>query len=124
MKRWSLIFQALWELLRYDLIMALRGFRAVHHEVARLLPRQPPRALDQAAVLDAAEFALSLYWKPVRCLQRSVATARLLRKFGIEGEVVIGCRPVPFTAHAWVEIDGRSCRGFPAFKQLAVIDRF
>jgi len=48
--------------------------------------------------------AACFYWKPVRCLQRSVAAMRLLRKCGIDGRLVIGYRPSPFFSHAWVEV--------------------
>ena len=29
------------------------------------------------------------------------------RRNGIAAQLVIGCRPLPFESHAWVEVDGR-----------------
>jgi hypothetical protein len=40
------------------------------------------------------------------CLQRSAATRFLLRRHGLEAEMVIGAQIVPFKSHAWVEIEG------------------
>ncbi len=124
MRHAMLTCRAFWELIRYDILTKLRGFRVVYQEVARLRPRSGIRPLEETIPLRAAELAISLYWKPVRCLQRSVVTARLLRKCGIDGVVVIGCRPVPFAAHAWVEIGGHSGDGPPRLNHLTVIDRF
>ncbi|MGV9315022.1 lasso peptide biosynthesis B2 protein [Streptomyces sp. NPDC003691] len=40
------------------------------------------------------------------CLQRSIATALLCRMTGTWPEWVVGVRTEPFTAHAWVQVDG------------------
>jgi hypothetical protein len=42
-----------------------------------------------------------------RCLQRSLVLSELLARRGISATLVIGVRPDPFAAHAWVEHDGR-----------------
>jgi hypothetical protein len=46
---------------------------------------------------------------PAKCLARSLTLWALLRRRGIEGEVVLGVRPggEPLDAHAWVEVDGQ-----------------
>jgi len=51
-------------------------------------------------------------WSPFRitCLQMSMAIVSQLRREGIDAQLVIGVRPVPFVAHAWVEI-GHSVYG-------------
>ena len=69
--------------------------------------------------------ACCFYWKRVLCLQRAVVTARLLRRYGFDAEVVIGCRNAPFTGHAWVEIAGAVVNDSPGYQQkLCVLDRF
>jgi Transglutaminase-like superfamily len=40
------------------------------------------------------------------CLQRSIAVVILARFFGASPTWRTGFRPDPFTAHAWVEVDG------------------
>jgi hypothetical protein len=56
-------------------------------------------------ICRAADIACVLYFKEVLCLQRSVSTTMLLRRNGIHAELVIGARTVPFSSHAWVEVD-------------------
>lgn len=41
-----------------------------------------------------------------RCLARSLVLTRLLARRGIASTLVIGVRPEPFEAHAWVEFEG------------------
>ena len=77
------------------------------------------------AAVDAVAWMTSFYWKPLLCLQRSVATARVLRAVGIPAEVVIGYTPRPFTSHAWVEVQGRVVNDSPVYpKKMRPLDRF
>jgi hypothetical protein len=46
------------------------------------------------------------YPKKALCLQRSAVTTCILRNHGIGARMIIGIRPIPFLAHAWVEVDG------------------
>jgi hypothetical protein len=38
------------------------------------------------------------------CLQKSAAVALMLRRLGVDADLVIGCRAIPFASHAWVEV--------------------
>lgn len=58
-------------------------------------------------ICDAVDRATILYPKQAVCLQRSAITTCLLRHGGVEARMVIGCRKIPFKAHAWVEVDGQ-----------------
>jgi len=58
------------------------------------------------AVCWAVDEAAIWYFKRVQCLQRSVVATILLRLHGIDAELVIGHRQVPFQSHAWVEVNG------------------
>jgi hypothetical protein len=42
-----------------------------------------------------------------QCLEQSIVLYLLLRRRGIHADLRIGVQPVPFSAHAWVEHDGR-----------------
>jgi hypothetical protein len=115
-----LVWRALCELVRFDVIHAVRGFPGIRRQLARhrVRPAQTARATE-ADVCDAVVLASCLYWKPVRCLQRSVCAVRLLRSRGIAARLVIGCRPVPFFSHAWAEVDDRVVNDSPEYaKQL------
>ena len=76
------------------------------------------------AVVEAVDVASVLYFKPVRCLQRSAATVLLLRSCGTAAELVIGVQRWPLRAHAWVEVGGTAVndRAHVA-KTFAVIER-
>ena len=113
-----LVFRALCEIVRYEAVLRLRGNGVILQQVGRqsVAAKLADRELEQA-ICDAVLLATCLYWKPVLCLQRSVCTARLLRKHGINARMVIGYRPAPFFAHAWVEVDGRVVYGSPAYQK-------
>jgi len=114
--------RVLWELVRYDLIFAWRGMRGVRPRAA-LLPRAANTEWE-VAICEALRSAAPFYWKPIRCLQRSIVTARLMRGHGIPAEVVIGYRPVPFFSHAWVEVAGRVANDSPVYQaKLQILDR-
>jgi hypothetical protein len=112
------VLRAVWELARYDAMMALRGFGYIQRKLKGQAPAanaaDPER---QQAICNAVLLATCFYWKPVLCLQRSVCAVRLLRRYGIAAKLVIGYRPAPFFSHAWVEVDGRVVNSPPAYKK-------
>ena len=112
-----LVIRALCELIRYDLVNVTLGFQRIHRQVARLrVASRTFQAGTEAFICEAVDLAACFYYKPVRCLQRSVVATRLLREYGIHGLLVIGYRPAPFFSHAWVEVDGRVVNDSPVYK--------
>jgi hypothetical protein len=118
MKRASLIFLALYEIARYEVIVSLVGSGHILSQLKRqsIAAKPTSRELEQA-ICDAVLLATCFYWKPVLCLQRAVCTVRQLRKHGIVARLVIGYRPSPFFSHAWVEVDGRVVYGSQAYQK-------
>ena len=118
-----LLLDALFEIARYEVIMSLRGSGSILSQLRRQsIAAKPTSHAVERAICDAVLLATCFYWKPVLCLQRSVCTVRLLRRYGIHGRLVIGYRPSPFFSHAWVEVDGRVVYGSPAYqKRLQVL---
>ena len=118
MKRAWLIFRALYEIARYEVIVSLLGSGHILSQLKRqsIAAKPASRELEQA-ICDAVLLATCFYWKPVLCLQRAVCTVRLLRRHGIAARLVIGYRPSPFFSHAWVEVDGRVAYGSPAYQK-------
>lgn len=109
---------ALSELVRFEFWIRRGGFRRVEAVLRKSIrPRLLLGVAGEREIRSAMDRALALYWKPVLCLQRSVAEARLLRKCGHDSKVVIGCRTNPFLSHAWVEINGRAVNDSPAYRQ-------
>lgn len=41
------------------------------------------------------------------CLEQSIVLLVMLRRRGLAAELRLGVQPMPFTAHAWVELHGR-----------------
>lgn len=121
-----MIVRALFELLRYDVVNLVSGFSGVYCSLRTT--EQNHRAVAKPEIIklltQANSIALSLYWKPAACLQRSMAQARVMRSYGVNAEVVIGCQLQPFFGHAWVEVDGKVINDSQAYRRmLYVFDR-
>jgi hypothetical protein len=120
-----LVIRAFATLIRFDLFLSRGDFRGLCDAVRR---RPCPFAkFDNdvtKTVCSAVDYACVWYWKHVLCLQRSAATACLLRDHGIPAELVIGAQQMPFRAHAWVEVQGRVVNDTSYTSEMyAVLDR-
>lgn len=100
--RTQYIFLALWELLLFEFVVKLRGYKALASWAGQL---RPVCGGSQAEWVGAVDLACAWYWHSPACLQRSTVLVRLLRRAGIAAEVVIGIQQFPFKSHAWVEVD-------------------
>lgn len=117
----TLVFRALYEIVRYEVVLSLLGSGRILSQLrGQLISAQPASAELEKAICDAVLLATCFYWKPVLCLQRAVCTVRLLRRHGINAHLVVGYRPSPFFSHAWVEVDGRVVYGSPAYQKRLV----
>ena len=102
-----LMMRAYLNLFYFDWLLARGSFRTVHAKVRRVPIRKRLPAPDAVERLCAAvDLACVFYWKQVLCLQRSAATVCLLKRGGVPAHLVIGAQPLPFRAHAWVEVEG------------------
>jgi hypothetical protein len=114
----------LWELVRFDILLACRGLRGVRAPCRRTRSNPSPAPEIVGRVREAFAAVAPFYWKPIRCLQRSIVTARVMRRYGIRAEVVIGYRPSPFFSHAWVEVAGRVVNDSSTYqRRLHVLER-
>jgi hypothetical protein len=96
----------LWtEFLRYEIWDAPFGFRATYRQLRGQKVGKAASTTTLEALRRANSVALSLYFKPIACLQRSVALARVMRRYGVDAQVVIGYHAQPFFSHCWVEVD-------------------
>jgi hypothetical protein len=64
------------------------------------------------------DLACVFFPKRVLCLQRSAATTLLLRRYGIQAEMVIGAQMLPFKSHAWVESAGVVINDRPYMREI------
>lgn len=120
-----LMLKAYWKLIRFDFYLARGNFSALYEKVRNYPMRNQapsPGAIEH--ICYAVDMACIWYWKEALCLQRSAATACLLKDYGVPAQLVIGAQQMPFKAHAWVEVDGRVVNDKPYMHEMyAVLDR-
>lgn len=106
MKR--LVLESWLLLLYFDCVMRFRKFRELHRIVQKeaIRPTTSVQLIPHEELCRAMDYACVLYFKRVLCLQRSAATAILLRRCGWTAEMVIGAQILPFKSHAWCEVNG------------------
>lgn len=92
----------------FDCYLARGSFAGLYEKVRRFPLRRSLRSpFTLEDVCRAVDLACIWYPKEVLCLQRSAATACLLKHCGFPAQLVVGARLMPFQAHAWVEANGR-----------------
>ncbi len=120
-----LVVKAYLKLIHFDLYLARGNFAALYEKVREYpigTSATAPDAVER--ICQAVDMACIWYWKEALCLQRSAATACLLKKYGVPAQMVIGAQHMPFKAHAWVEVDGRVVNDKPYTPEMyAVLDR-
>lgn len=90
----------------YDLAVRLTGFRLLHKAIRQKTTRRiaPNLRRPVTQLIHEIDVAAVLYFKEVKCLQRSVVTAWVLRNCGWSASVIMGAQLVPLRNHAWVEV--------------------
>jgi hypothetical protein len=121
----ALVRKACWQLIRFDGYLSRGDFAVFYDRVRkhRLHPeaKQSP-SIEQ--ICRAVDIACIWYWKKILCLQRSAATACLLKDHGVPAHLVIGAAQIPFRCHAWVEVNGVVVNDKPYTPEMyAVLDR-
>lgn len=115
-----LVLSALFGLLVFDAVLSLfslnslcsrvKGWPVKRRKIAN------PNIIGQ--VCGAVDRACVWYPRRTLCLQRSAVTTCLLRNNGVSAQMMIGVRPMPFLAHAWVEADGSVINDWPRVKRF------
>lgn len=120
-----LVLQAYLRLIQFDSYLARGDFEALYNKVRNFPIGKKPASLNSVErVCSAVDMACIWYWKEALCLQRSAATACLLKRHGVPAQLVIGAQQMPFKAHAWVEVDDRVVNDKPYMPEMyAVLDR-
>ncbi len=117
----ALVIAAFLGLALFDLILFLSSLRSlcacvkawpVSHRVS------PPCPNAIGEICSSVQQACVWYPKQALCLQRSAVTTCLLRIYGIAAETIVGVRPMPFMAHAWVEVNGAVVNDWPGVKSF------
>jgi hypothetical protein len=97
------------------------GFRRTLALCARPNKTYAPLTTTQISQLSRnMSHAVMLYPFGAKCLAHSLCTLSLLQKAGGTGSLQIGVNLFPFSAHAWVEYDGRPlCHNDEYLRQFA-----
>lgn len=119
-----LVLRAFFKLIYFDAYLARGDFAALYQRVRDCVVSKTPvpgSAVQQ--ICAAVDIASIWYWKEVLCLQRSAATACLLKRYGVPARMVIGAQQLPFRAHAWVEVDQQVVNDKPYMREIyAILD--
>jgi RNase P/RNase MRP subunit p29 len=120
-----LVLRAYWKLIYFDLYVARGNFAELYQRVRNCPVGASTRVIhDTARICAGIDRACIWYWKQVLCLQRSAATACLLKQHGVAAHMMIGAQHVPFKAHAWVEVEGQVVNDRPYMREMYdVIDQ-
>jgi hypothetical protein len=120
-----LVLEAYLSLIRFDFYLARSDFESLYNKVRNYPARKQISSIDSIKRICAAvDKACILYFKEALCLQRSAATACLLKRYGVPAQMVIGAQQMPFKAHAWVEVHGRVVNDKSYTPEMyAVLDR-
>lgn len=121
----SLLMRAYFRLICFDFYLATGKFVTVYEAVRSCSVSRTAEATGATEkICSAVDLACVWYWKEVRCLQRSAATAYLLKRHGVPAQMIIGAQQVPFKAHAWVEVGGRVVNDKPYMREIyGVLDQ-
>ena len=123
MRMTVLTVQAWLALLAFDLARPA-GFARMCAWLQRRRPSSRSSGAAAGDIVWSVDEACVWYVKRAACLQRSVVATWLLRRHGIPAQLVIGCRPLPFESHAWVEVEGRVVNDLPQYQRaFAVLNR-
>jgi hypothetical protein len=116
----ALTVQAWLGLIAFDLARPA-GFARLCSWLRRRRVSPRPRRATVADIVWSVDEACVWYVKRAACLQRSVVAAWLLRRHGFAADMVIGCRPLPFESHAWVEVDGHVVNDLPQYQRAFTV---
>jgi hypothetical protein len=120
-----LVVRAYLTLIYFDLYLARGSFAALYAKVRNYpIGKNTEARYAVERICGAVDMACIWYWKEALCLQRSAATACLLKRFGVPAQMMIGAQQMPFKAHAWVEVDGHVVNDKPYMREMYdVLDR-
>ena|ERR1700720_3971217 len=106
-------------LLYFACVMRFGDFKRLHRIVRKQKVKPSvKRGKTSKQLCDAVDWACVFYFRRVLCLQRSAATAVLLRHHGWNAQMVLGVQLLPFLSHAWVEIDRRIVNDKPYMTEI------
>jgi hypothetical protein len=114
----ALYLRAFCQILRFEYYIVGGDFSALYRRVTELTPcavLTTPHSIH--LICRTVDLICVWYPKQVLCLQRSAATACLLKRYGFPARLIIGVQQIPFRAHSWVEVQGRVVNDRPYMRE-------
>jgi len=104
----------------FDLILYLTGLNTLCMLVKAWPLRKQRSSESPTTGQICSSIRQACVWYPKRalCLQRSAVTTCLLKIYGVAASMVVGIRPMPFMAHAWVESEGKVVNDWPGVRKF------
>jgi hypothetical protein len=125
MKR--LVIESWMWLLLCDVLMTFAGMAALYRLLEVRWQSHTDRPVDPLLIdtlVQAVELACVFYFRDVKCLQRSTTTTVLLRRHGLNAQMILAAQLIPLRNHAWVEFHGRIVNDKPYMHEIyQVIER-
>jgi hypothetical protein len=93
-----------------DCVLRLGGYHRLLRWLTRMKRRPHPSVPMPELAIEAhrtVSLAAGWYLPSAECLPQAVAKALMLRRRGVSSVVVLGVATVPFSGHAWLEVDGQ-----------------
>ena len=102
------LFRTLLLLSLVDISLRLFVYARVMRAARRYFPKREVCAEEQAIAVTMRTLitATAIYPGRSQCLEQSVTAFMLLRRQGFDVSVRLGVQPYPFSAHAWLELNG------------------
>jgi hypothetical protein len=121
----TLVLRAFVRLMMFEYYLMRGDFPALYNKIRNCpVTGRQSDDLSEEQICRAVDIACIFYFKEVLCLQRSATAALLLKKGGVNAQMVIGTQQMPFKAHAWVEVGGRVVNDKPYTPEMyTVLDR-
>jgi hypothetical protein len=116
----ALVIGAFLGLVAFDLILSLTSFQFLCSCVKTWPIRRKTREASDVIAMVCSSVQRACVWYPKRslCLQRTAVTTCLLRIYGVAALMMVGVRPIPFLAHAWVEVGDSVVNDWPGVKNF------
>jgi hypothetical protein len=116
----KLVVESYLLLIRLELLMLSGNLSSIHELVLCSIVEDDDkrRGLTVEGTCHAIDIACVFYPKHVLCLQRTVVTVLLLRRYGWNAEMVVGAQMMPFRSHAWPELNGTVVGDKPYLRDL------
>jgi hypothetical protein len=121
--QWRVLLVSLLLVPAVQLSLRMRGFGWTARQLASRsdAPARPPDGDEARAAAEAVAIVAGRPVVGARCLGRSLLLWFLLRRRGIDAELVVGARRVvggTLAAHAWVEVEGQPVNDEPKVRDI------